>query len=63
MANEYDAVLNERVCYTCGKKFIPAPQHVYKRKYGAGGSTKWFCKPTCMYAWDRVHSRKYTTMK
>lgn len=23
----------------------------------------WFCKPTCMFAWDKYHKRKYTTMK
>lgn len=55
--------LTEKKCPICGKKFVPAPQHVYKRKYGAGGRARWFCKYTCMLAWDREHPKKYTTMR
>ena len=55
--------LKEYRCAVCGKVFVPAPQHVLKRQYGAGGHTNWFCKPTCMMTWDRYHKRKYTSMK
>lgn len=64
MAKEVDAIgLNEKVCATCGKTFYPAPMHVFKRNYGRVGRTKWFCKYTCMLAWDREHPQKYTSMK
>lgn len=34
-------VLKERICYECGKRFIPAPYHKYRDEQ------KWFCKWTC----------------
>jgi YHS domain-containing protein len=55
--------LVEKKCAVCGKTFIPAPMHVYKRKHGSGGHTKWFCSYHCMLAWDKEHPRNYTTMK
>lgn len=55
--------LEEKKCAICGKMFIPAPQHVYKRTYGTGGGTKWFCSYHCLVAWDRDHRCNYTTMK
>lgn len=53
----------EKKCAICGKTFIPAPMHVYKRKHGSGGKTRWLCSYHCMLAWDKMHPRNYTTMK
>ena len=33
--------LRERRCHVCGRRFIPAPQHVYHK------SGKWCCKWSC----------------
>ena len=55
--------LVEKKCAVCGKTFIPAPMHVYKRKPGSSGHTKWLCSYHCMLAWDKEHPRNYTTMK
>ena len=40
--------LVEKKCPICGKTFIPAPMHVYKRNNCAGGRMKWFCSYHCM---------------
>jgi len=53
----------EKKCPICGKTFIPAPMHVYKRTTGSGGKTKWFCSYHCLLAWDKKHPRNYTTVK
>lgn len=53
--------LEEKKCAVCGKVFIPAPLHVYKRMLQ--GRTKWFCSYHCLVAWDREHRCNYTTMK
>lgn len=55
--------LRECKCAVCGKSFIPAPMHVYKRTFGTGGHTKWLCSYHCLLEWDREHKRKYTSMK
>lgn len=55
--------LTERKCAICGKMFIPAPMHVYKRTYGTGGRTKWLCSYHCLVARDKAHPCNYTTMK
>ena len=34
-------ILPEKKCKKCGKKFIPAPQHIYKE------NSKYFCSWTC----------------
>ena len=54
-----DIGLNEQRRVTCGRIFFPAPLHVYKRNYGCVGRTKWFCKYTCMTAWDREHPHRH----
>ena len=33
--------LRERKCHVCGRRFIPAPQHIYHK------GTKWCCRWTC----------------
>lgn len=53
--------LEEKKCAVCGKAFIPAPLHVYKRHYS--NLIKWFCSYHCLVAWDKVHKCNYTTMK
>lgn len=55
----------DHACAQCGKIFLPAPYHVYKRSYGSGGATAWLCSYHCMLAWDKEHptQRRYRTMK
>ena len=53
--------ISEKKCPICGKKFIPAPLHVYKRSFT--GKTKWLCSYHCLLAWDKRHPRNYTTVK
>lgn len=36
-----DIIIKEKVCATCGKTFIPAPQHIFVKNH------KWYCKWTC----------------
>ena len=36
-----------RRCGQCGREFLPAPMHIYKR------GCVWFCKYSCMTAYDR----------
>lgn len=47
--------LETRNCALCGKEFVPAVYHTYRRVEGR--KTKWFCKYTCMTAYDRAHER------
>ena len=63
MVDESVYGITERICPICGKAFIPAPLHVYKRNYGRPGRTKYFCKYSCMIAWDRAHPRKRQVIK
>lgn len=55
--------INEKKCATCGKIFFPTALHVYKRNYGRAGRTKYFCKYSCMTAWDRAHPHKRQVIK
>lgn len=34
-------VLPEKYCAKCGKRFIPAPEHIFK------AGSKYYCKWTC----------------
>lgn len=44
----------EGECAYCGEKFIYYPcSHVYKRKVKK--RVQYFCKPSCMRAWDEDH--------
>lgn len=52
--------LEEKKCAVCGKVFIPAPLHVYKRHYS--NLIKWFCSYHCLVAWDKTHPRRYVNM-
>lgn len=52
--------LDEKKCPVCGKVFIPAPLHVYKRHYS--NLIKWFCSYHCLSAWDKTHPRRYVNM-
>lgn len=52
--------LDEKKCAVCGKVFIPAPLHVYKRHYS--NLIKWFCSYHCLFAWDKTHTRRYVNM-
>lgn len=45
----------ERKCDHCGRTFVPAPYHAWKRD---PGRTYWFCSYTCMIAWDRENPHK-----
>ena len=47
----------ERKCPICGKVFIPAPLHAYKRAHG--GRMKWLCSYHCLLEWDKKHPRRY----
>lgn len=40
--------LPEKKCSICGKMFVPAPQHIYKK-----GSTEWCCTYTCYMELER----------
>ena len=62
MADEGIYGLSEKKCAVCGKKFIPAPMHVYKRSYGGDTRLKWFCSYHCLLAWDRAHRCDYTKL-
>lgn len=56
---DFDEIgINEQKCATWGKIFFPTALHVYKRNYGRVGRTKYFCKYTCMTAWDREHPHR-----
>ena len=48
--------LTERKCTHCGRTFVPAPYHAWKRVVGT--RTNWFCRYTCMTAWDRDNPHK-----
>jgi hypothetical protein len=54
--------LTEKKCPICGKMFIPAPMHVYKRYY-KNGRAKWLCSYHCLLEWDRAHPHNYNTIK
>lgn len=41
-------------CAVCGKKFVPAPMHAYKRKSGRVV----LCSYRCMLAYDKEHPPK-----
>lgn len=43
--------LETRKCEFCGKRFVPAIYHTYRRT--TERATKWFCKYTCMTAYDK----------
>ena len=46
-------------CHTCGKKFAVWSQHyAYFRRTGYKGRRVWFCKYTCMTAYDRKLEEK-----
>ena len=38
---EQDPQLREIKCYICGRKFLPAPQHIYHK------NGKWCCRWNC----------------
>ena len=46
-----DSIREER-CSNCGKIFCPAPEHIFKHSV-EGEETKWFCKYSCMTAFQR----------
>lgn len=48
----------EKNCDYCGKVFFPTKYHAYKELYN--GSTKWFCRYTCMLRYRDKHKRKNT---
>lgn len=58
MADESVYGITEKKCPVCGKIFIPAPLHVYKRNYGRVGRTKYLCSYHCMLAYDKEHPPK-----
>ena len=37
-------LIPEKKCRKCGKKFVPAPMHIYKE---GRDHTKWYCSWTC----------------
>ena len=42
--NTFSQIFPEKKCKKCGKKFIPAPEHVYR----AGPHLSfWYCSYTC----------------
>jgi hypothetical protein len=50
--------LRERRCCICGRRFVPASQHVLHR------GTKWCCKPTCfLKLLDRLEENKHKRRK
>lgn len=53
--------LEDKKCAVCGKVFIPAPLHVYKRRHT--NTMRWFCSYHCLVAWYKEHRCNYTTMK
>lgn len=60
MADESVYGITEKICPICGKTFIPAPMHAYKRNNTPGSKTKYLCSYHCMVAWDKVHPQKRT---
>lgn len=49
---ELSEVIEERTCPVCGKRFVPAPYHCYRR------GSKWFCVWSCMLKYDREQEEK-----
>ena len=43
----------EKKCYICGRSFVPAQYHIYKRT--VKGKVKWLCGYTCTCEYDRKH--------
>ena len=45
----------ERLCFECGKSFIPAPEHIFKelRK----GKTYWFCGYNCKCRFEKKNPK------
>lgn len=41
-----------KICYTCGRRFIPAPMNVFKRKIG--GRVWHFCSYGCLNSYTRT---------
>ena len=41
----------ESTCPICGKKFIPAPEHVYRRRVRT--SLRYICSYHCMLEYDK----------
>ena len=39
--------LTEKICPVCGKKYIPAPYHLYKISQGKSGSSVMVCSYAC----------------
>lgn len=50
--DEPSEAIEERKCPICGKTFIPAPYHIYRR------GSKWFCIWSCMLKYDREQEEK-----
>ncbi len=53
-------LFEEKKCSECGKVFIPAPYHAYRRKQRTGNGNIWFCSYHCLVAWDKEHPKKRT---
>lgn len=45
----------EHICPVCGKKFIKAPQHVWKTQHKGG---KYICSYSCCLRYDREMENK-----
>lgn len=47
MDNRLNILFDERICPECGKKFIKAPEHIYKRKLNKKSKLEYYCSYTC----------------
>lgn len=48
-----------KMCYTCGKQFIPAPVNIFKRKIN--GKVRHFCSYGCLVEFEYTRAQKTST--
>lgn len=51
-----DKLFEYSKCPICGKKFFPAPQHMYRMRDKYGRKTQYVCTWTCYCEAERRHS-------
>ena len=53
-------LFEEKKCAECGKVFLPAPYHAWRRRSKNKNHSAWFCSYHCLVAWDKEHPKKRT---
>ena len=57
------ALIFEKKCTICGRKFCPSAEWVYKRGSNHGYADKMFCSYACMKKYDRILEERARKMR